>query len=171
MIVEDVTNPIVITQNQAIDLYGETSISILPEDIDNGSSDNCDDFTLSLNIDTFTSIGFFTVELTATDSVGNNTTETAEVTVVDTIGIDDVILNSLAVYPNPSDNIFNISWNGGEAIHIQVTDILGKLILETTEIESVNKPYALDLSNYKSGVYFMQVSVNGRETVKKLVLK
>jgi len=168
VMVNDITNPVVITQDIEIDLNGGNSITILPEDVDNGSSDNCG-FTLSLDIDTFISVGIFTVELTATDDSSNSITETAEVTVIDTtVGIEDMVFNSLVIYPNPSENIFNVFWNREEFIQIQVFDIYGKVLLDTIKID---KLYILDMTNYESGIYFMRIQVKGKKTIKKLILK
>lgn len=89
--VNDVIAPTVITQMATVTLAnGEASISTF--DVDGGTFDNCS-FTLALDNTNFTcnDIGENTVTLTATDSSGNTTSETAIVNVVGdipTISID-----------------------------------------------------------------------------------
>ena len=88
-----------------------------------------------------------------------------------TTGIANVVLNSVAVYPNPSEGQFTISWNGEDNLRIQITDMSGKLIIDNTNIDKSNKPYSLDMSNYESGIYFMRISVNETTAIKKLIVK
>jgi gliding motility-associated-like protein len=93
VVITDVTAPIVVTQNITISLDDSGEGSILPSDIDNGSSDNCS-FTLSLDIDTFDcfNIGDYTVELSVEDAGGNISTATAIVTVIgDDLDGDDIV--------------------------------------------------------------------------------
>ena len=82
--VEDNIAPTAIAQDLTLVLNGASSISITPEDIDNGSSDICD-VTLSLDMSTFTvaQIGEHIVTLTVEDASGNMSTATATVTVTD----------------------------------------------------------------------------------------
>jgi hypothetical protein len=83
----DTIAPEAVCQN--IDLYLDASgnASILPGDIDNGSSDACGIASLSLDVDTFgcADVGANTVFLTVTDVNGNSSSCSATVTVIDTI--------------------------------------------------------------------------------------
>ncbi|WP_138435196.1 beta strand repeat-containing protein, partial [Winogradskyella algicola] len=84
--VEDALEPNVVTQDITIQLDGTGNASITPEQIDNGSTDNCTaamDLLLSLDISNFTSadVGDNIVTLTVQDESGNNASATATVTV------------------------------------------------------------------------------------------
>ena len=85
--VEDNTPPSVMCQNISIDLDQDGNATILPSEIENGSSDNCGTVTLSLSQSDFScsNIGENTVTLTATDDCGNTSTCTATVTVSDNL--------------------------------------------------------------------------------------
>ena len=85
--VEDNTPPTVACQNISIFLDGDGNATILPSDIDNGSSDLCGPVTLSLSQTDFTcaNIGDNTVVLTVTDDCGNSATCTATVTIADNL--------------------------------------------------------------------------------------
>jgi hypothetical protein len=82
--VSDNTPPLAVCQNITIefDAYGHASISA--EDVDNGSTDNCSEVTLSLSQTEFdcTDFGNDTLTLTVTDECGNSSTCTAIVTVI-----------------------------------------------------------------------------------------
>ncbi len=85
--VEDPIAPTVITQDITVQLDSNGSVNITAADIDNGSSDNCEIESMSINTTTFncTEIGEHIVTLTVTDVNGNSTSETAIVTVEDTM--------------------------------------------------------------------------------------
>ncbi|WP_037317927.1 nidogen-like domain-containing protein [Salegentibacter sp. Hel_I_6] len=87
--VEDNVDPIVVTQNITVQLDENGEATIVPADIDNGSSDNCEIASMSLDIDSFGCDDVdapVTVTLTVTDVNGNESTETAAVTVEDNVG-------------------------------------------------------------------------------------
>ena len=85
--VEDTISPNVVTSDMTIylDNNGEASISL--SDIDNGSTDNCGIDTMQLDQTMFScaDLGANTIHLTVTDVNNNSATQTATVTVEDTI--------------------------------------------------------------------------------------
>jgi hypothetical protein len=166
--VVDNLDPTALGQNITIDLNGSASISITANAIDNGSNDNCGNVTLNIDVDTFTIAGMYPVEITVTDSSGNTSTITVIVTVTDsTLGLDDneLLTNSIIVYPNPSDHIINIST---ELVidTFSVIDISGR-VLRTYN----GRTTALDISSWSSGVYFMKFTVLNTEVIKQIIKK
>ncbi len=87
------------------------------------------------------------------------------------LGTDELDASNFAIYPNPSENIFNIMRNGilGEKMDILVYDLTGKLILNRTNI--FKNEYPLDMSTISKGVYFMKINIENKSLVKKLILK
>jgi len=81
--VEDQLVPIAICKDITLDLNAEGFVSILAADIDDGSSDNCAIQSLTATPNSFgrAEIGTNTVELTAVDVNGNNSSCTATVTI------------------------------------------------------------------------------------------
>lgn len=85
--VEDAILPVASCQSITIALDENGMATITPNDLDMGSSDNCGNFTTSLDISEFncSNIGTNTVVFAVTDAEGNVATCEATVTVVDTI--------------------------------------------------------------------------------------
>ncbi|MBO3699246.1 HYR domain-containing protein, partial [Roseivirga sp. E12] len=84
--ITDDTAPTVVAQNLTLALDNDGLAAITVEDVDNGSSDNCN---LTLSLDRFafdcSDVGQHTVTLTGTDPSGNTASATATITVVDNI--------------------------------------------------------------------------------------
>ena len=104
--VSDSIDPIVITQNITVQLDASGNVSIVPADVNDGSSDNCMMDTLSLDITDFTcaDLGPNTVELTVTDQSGNSASATSEVTVVDSVD-PIVVTQDITVQLDASGNV------------------------------------------------------------------
>ncbi|MFL0354731.1 HYR domain-containing protein [Xanthomarina sp. GH4-25] len=85
--VEDSIAPTIITQNITIQLDANGNATIAEDAVNNGSTDACGPLTFDTDITTFdcSHLGENTVVLTVTDGSDNSTTETAIVTVEDTI--------------------------------------------------------------------------------------
>ena len=77
----------------------------------------------------------------------------------------------VVVYPNPTNNIINISISNKKATKIVVTNILGNNIYEKN-IKSNNLPFQFNLSELANGIYVLSL-LNGDSVVatKKIKLK
>ena len=73
-------------------------------------------------------------------------------------------LEETIVYPNPSRGIFNID-NNIEEINYVVISTLGSVLKE-----GVVENQKIDISDYPTGVYFLELSVNGERLVKKIIV-
>jgi len=85
--VEDNVDPVVLTQDITVQLDANGEASITPAQINNDSNDACGIASLVLDIDSFdcSDVGVNIVTLTVTDVNGNVASETAEVTVEDSV--------------------------------------------------------------------------------------
>ncbi len=79
--VKDNTAPEVTTQDLIITVTQDEPAVITPEEVNDGSTDNCGELILSLDRDTFDKPGVYEVVLTATDASGNTSQATAKITV------------------------------------------------------------------------------------------
>ena len=64
------------------------------------------------------------------------------------------------IYPNPTQDIVNIV---GKEFSIKVYNITGELIIED------DNPTIIDLSNYSSGIYTIQILSNNNIIIKKII--
>lgn len=83
--VQDNIDPTVITKDVTLYLDASGQLTVLPADVDDGSYDNCPIDRMEVDPNTFTceDIGSHVVTLTVYDEAGNNTSDTAIVTVED----------------------------------------------------------------------------------------
>lgn len=90
-------------------------------------------------------------------------------------GMDDTFSlqnNSLAVYPNPTSGIIEITNLSGKNIEsLKLLDVSGKIVMEEE-----NKPllpystgYELNLESLPMGIYFLRISDNGHLITKKII--
>ncbi len=74
-----------------------------------------------------------------------------------------------SIYPNPSKGLLNIECASKNLSSVQVFDITGQLILESTN-ENENSKMSLDISNNKNGLYIIKInSVEGNSIIKKVL--
>ncbi len=85
-----------------------------------------------------------------------------------TLGTKDFSANSFTIYPNPSNNVFNIDLNNNNGFEFKVVDITGKVIITRNKVSS--NTYQLDMSQYSSGMYFISITSNNKTATKKLIL-
>jgi gliding motility-associated-like protein len=170
--VEDITPPTVICKDITVSLDATGVATITTADIDNGSTDACGIFSMSLDATTFncTNIGTNTVNLTVTDINGNSNTCSATVTVEDitpptvicqditiqlndsgkaTITATDIDNGSTDICGIVSMNIditdFNTSNVGDNTVNLTVTDVSGNTntCTATVTVEDVTPPLVI----------------------------
>jgi hypothetical protein len=82
-------------------------------------------------------------------------------------------ISDVSVYPNPVNNLANISLNLTEEapVKIQVFNSLGSMVYNGSEqkLSGKNK-LTVDCSNYNSGVYFVSINAGGTKITKKLIV-
>ncbi len=83
--VNDTEAPVAICQDITVQLDGTGTATVMPEQINNASTDNCAVTMLMLDQTTFTAAGTFPVNLTATDAAGNSDMCAATVTVIEAV--------------------------------------------------------------------------------------
>ena len=95
--------------------------------------------------------------------------------VIDDLVIEGTALNTtkyeleqIAVFPNPSNDIFNIRVQNIPNYTLTVRDITGKLLLEVLDINGVSN-YKLNLSEFATGMYLLDIESNNKRITKKLL--
>ena len=84
-----------------------------------------------------------------------------------TVGVKEMTIGSVSVYPNPTTGIFTISNSNGKVVNYSVTTIEGKVIKQLSNVSStiIN----VDLSNENNGIYFLTVNGENTNSVFKIV--
>ena len=84
------------------------------------------------------------------------------------------VVNNLDIYPNPSRDVFNISFSSEDyqLIAVRVVSVIGKELFKETLVE-FNGVYSkeLDLSDMPKGVYFLELSSEKGSMNSKIVLQ
>lgn len=91
-------------------------------------------------------------------------------TVENTAGIKENDINAFTVYPNPASGNVNLILANTNAnrFDVSITDVLGKVVIENT----FNGTEAnLNIGTLKSGVYFINITAEGKQSTKKLIVK
>ncbi|WP_130734750.1 T9SS type A sorting domain-containing protein [Flavobacterium sp. J27] len=107
-----------------------------------------------------------------TDQSANQTGANVDDFVVDgALSSSTFELDSLTVYPNPSNGLFIISNKNAKIINeITVYDITGKNIFTRKNLESSSE-IKVDLSNASNGIYFMKIDSDSGSVTKRILKK
>jgi len=148
--------------------------------------------TVSLNIDTLTTIagvsyqwyldgliipgatsqtfiatttGNYFVEVT----FANGCVGTSADTFVSFVGLDDLTLGKIKLYPNPTSDILYISFESemNGLTSITILDQTGRVVLDNTMNAQLN--YSVDVNSLVEGAYFIRIENDGRELIMKFI--
>ncbi|MBE9488646.1 MAG: T9SS type A sorting domain-containing protein, partial [Bacteroidetes bacterium] len=88
------------------------------------------------------------------------------------LGTEQNKLFGVYLYPNPTSEIVFISLTSamGSTYKIKVTNSLGQTIGSIKE-DLITGEVAVNVSNYSSGLYFISIEIEGRSTIKKLLIE
>ena len=88
--------------------------------------------------------------------------------------INEINLNNLTIYPNPSKDIFNIVFKSytKQDIDLRVHNVLGEVIFSES-LKEFNGDYnrSVDLSQYPNAIYILQLNTKDGMINRKLVLE
>lgn len=90
------------------------------------------------------------------------------------VGLDEInLLNSISVYPSPSNGEVTIDFNGNNANDVDVTvfNAIGQAVLTSRYAVLTDSRIVLDLSGLASGVYAIEISNGGERTTRKVVIE
>jgi hypothetical protein len=80
-------------------------------------------------------------------------------------------VDAFKVYPNPSNDLVYVSANVNGASTIKVIDMMGRVVFEKSYPTKSLLLTSFDVSNYASGLYFVEVSESNNKSVQKVVVK
>lgn len=117
------------------------------------------------------SAGTYYVTVTVTNACGSDTY--GDSVTLTTVGIEEIDgLGTIAVYPNPSNGIFQLDVNFNEAANLDI--VVVNMLGEEVAIKQINAANGIhsdviDLTNSASGVYFLKV-ISDENTISTQVL-
>jgi len=118
-------------------------------------------------------MGTYTITYTYTDGNLCSNSGTQDMTVDLCSGIsEENIVSNLSIHPNPATDMINISFTNtsSTAVNVNIYSPIGKLVYSASTTENIFSG-TLDVSNYASGLYIMQIVTGTGTTYDKIVVK
>lgn len=117
---------------------------------------------------TYSDEGTFDVTLKVTNPIGSNTIVLEDfITVDDGIGVKEVSVHNIKVYPNPSANGIIYIDSDDLLIGFSLSDLIGKTILEKG---GTGNNSVIDLSCIKNGIYLLKVQSLSESRIIKIIV-
>ena len=86
----------------------------------------------------------------------------------------DQTIDNLTIYPNPSRDVFNITFTSEEVqdLQLRVLNVIGEIIY-TQDLQQFVGEYVkqVDLHQHTKGIYFLEITTNNGVINKKLILQ
>jgi subtilisin family serine protease len=119
-------------------------------------------------------VGETKLMFTVTDSQGGVTKDTITVAVDVVLGAEDGFINNgVGVYPNPVEEMTNVTfsydWTGD--VNLEIIDGSGKQLFTKQLDTRTHREIQLNVSTLKSGFYILKASSNGKNATIKLIKK
>jgi len=74
-------------------------------------------------------------------------------------------IEGLNIFPNPANDILNITSNSTADKNVQLFDLTGKKVLDVTTVSQIN------VSTLKAGIYVAKINEAGKTATRKVVIK
>jgi len=107
------------------------------------------------------------------DSLANCNDSTACITLI-VSGIETYTIDEITIYPNPSQDVFNVEFNSlsRQDLTFRIINVVGAVVYTENLNEFVGQyTKQVDLSTYKKGVYFLEITTDNGVINKKLILQ
>ena len=91
-----------------------------------------------------------------------------------TVGIEDELTRSIKMYPNPADNRLNVELENNYVgpVNLRLYDLRGSLIKSETYLKTTTRmDRPVDIQQIKSGLYLMQVQLDGKAVWDRLIIE
>jgi hypothetical protein len=81
------------------------------------------------------------------------------------VGLDELEFTSISVYPNPATDVLYVKLSSSN-YSVEVINLIGEVVLKA---ENKSNTTSIELSNLKSGVYFLTIASDGQQKQMKFV--
>lgn len=134
-----------------------------------GTAAGLNEYSYSLNAFTAVSNVTFRIVFHSDDSANQLGVVVDDFLIGGTLADEKFELKNVAIFPNPSSGIFNIS-TGNKAIDlVEVYDVTGKVIVSQKNFTQANSQANLDLRDVANGIYFVKITSDNQSTVKRII--
>ena len=89
------------------------------------------------------------------------------------VSVENLTINNVAVYPNPVNNIAKIDFSLTEntVVLTSIVNVLGETVMTKVHNLSIgNHQIDIDVTDVPSGVYFIQLEINGQTNTQKITI-
>lgn len=86
------------------------------------------------------------------------------------LSVDDFLAIEVSLYPNPTTGIVNLQING-VVESVKVYDVTGKVTIASLSLGEGLGERIINLSHFSSGMYFVEVTVDGQTSRHKVIKK
>ena len=125
--------------------------------------------TNSYTITGLTGLTTYEIQVQANCGDGNLSDWTAAITPQTTnVGIENHLLNSIKLYPNPANDVVNVQCTMYNVQSVEVIDVYGKVIKTMNVTEN---PTRINVSGLANGMYFVRVTTEEGTVTKTFVKK
>lgn len=153
----------------------ENSVNFLPEFVDASSGD------LSFADDLVATTAYLVPTLPEVPFDIEGTTRRSPETFLgayegtEVLSIKNSNFSSIAIYPNPTREVLNLSIPNmmSEEIAVRIYDQIGKQVLELQGLKfnGINSAAAVPVENLQSGMYFIKINSGSSEITKKFIVR
>ncbi|MGE5424893.1 MAG: T9SS type A sorting domain-containing protein, partial [Syntrophothermus sp.] len=112
--------------------------------------------------------GNVTFWVRVTTAGGCLTSDTIHIDFTWPAGVPEPDDDLLKAYPNPAENVLEIDFTGTEPGKLMLINVHGETVLEQ-EIAPGHED--LDVSSFKSGLYMLELTVTGKRSTRKIILR
>ena len=86
--------------------------------------------------------------------------------------VNNLLESSISIYPNPTNGYSQLSFEleNAKKVNISVFNLLGMQVATYSLGEINNASLEMDLSNQPSGIYLIEIEINGQSMVEKLMV-
>jgi len=81
------------------------------------------------------------------------------------LSIKENNIDGLNIFPNPANDVLNITSNSTLEKNVQLFDLTGKKVLDVTTVSKIN------VSTLKAGIYVAKINEAGKTATRKVVIK
>ncbi|MEN8928210.1 MAG: T9SS type A sorting domain-containing protein, partial [Flavobacteriales bacterium] len=109
-------------------------------------------------------------------SGGGNNFYVDDININNIVGLDELdALTGVSIFPNPMTNqaTIELDLKKDAEVNVSVINAVGALVHQVASKQSVsqgNTQFKFSKNNLSSGVYFVNIEVNGTRQIKKLVI-